>query len=135
MSILGHGLVITGDIFGEIDLVIRGVVKGSIFLQNSELHIDQTGYVEGQIRADKIVIAGEVFGDVTAETTLQLTPTSKVHGNIRTSKLAMAEEAYFNGGLTIQEPAPVELEIQDFHALSEDDYSKLRRWRMRNNID
>ncbi len=83
----------------------------------------------------KILIAGEVMGDVTAETLLQLAATAKVKGNLRTAKLAMAEQSLFSGGLVIQEPDPVELGIQDFKALTEDDYAKLRRWRMRNNIE
>jgi hypothetical protein len=47
----------------------------------------------------------------------------------------MADEAYFSGKLTIQEPEPVELQIRDYKALTEDDYTKLRRWRMRNRVD
>ena len=73
MSVVEHGLVVTGDIFGEVNLTIKGVVKGSIFLQNGNLNIEQSGYVEGEIRAENIIIAGEVVGDVTAETILQLT--------------------------------------------------------------
>ena len=135
MSVVEHGLIVTGDIFGEVSLIVRGVVKGSVFLQNGNLNIEQSGYIEGEVRADKIIIAGEVMGDITAETLLQLTSTARVHGNIRTAKLSMDNEAFFSGGLTIQEPEPVELEIRDFKALTEDDYTRLRRWRMRNRID
>lgn len=135
MSVVEHGLVITGDVFGEINLTVKGVVKGSIFLQNSNLSIEQSGYVEGEVRAEKIIIAGEVLGDITAETLLQLTPTAKVQGNIRAAKLTMADEAIFSGGINIQEPEPVELEIRDYKALTEDDYTRLRRWRMRNKIE
>lgn len=135
MSVVEHGLVVAGDIFGETDLTIKGVVKGSVYLQNANLSIEQSGYVEGEVRADKIIISGEVMGDVTAETLLQLTSTAKVKGNLRTAKLSMAEQSLFSGGLVIQEPDPVELGIRDFKALTEDDYAKLRRWRMRNNIE
>ena len=135
MSVVEHGLVVTGDIFGETNLTIKGVVKGSVYLQNGNLTIEQSGFVEGEVRAERITIAGEVLGDVTAEALLQLTPTAKVQGNIRTSKLAMSDEAVFSGGLTIQEPDPVELGIRDFKALTEDDYTRLRRWRMRNNVE
>ncbi len=135
MSVVEHGLIVTGDIFGEVNLTVKGVVKGSIFLQNSNLSIEQSAYVEGEIRAEKITIAGEVFGDVTAEALLHLTSTAKVQGNIRAAKLTMADEACFTGGLNIQEPEPVELEIRDFKTMTEDDYTRLRRWRMRNKIE
>ena len=135
MSIVEQGLVVSGDIFGEVDLTVRGIIRGSVFLQNANLHIDQSGYVQGEIRADKIIIAGEVLGDVIAESGLQVASTAIIHGNIRTAKLAMAENAKFSGGLDIREPEPVELEIRDFKTLSEEDYSKLRRWRMQNHIE
>lgn len=106
-SVVEQGLVVTGDIFGEVDLTVRGIVRGSILLQNANVFIEQSGYIQGEVRADKIVVAGEVLGDITAETALQVTATAKVRGNIRASKLAMADEAFFSGGLEIQEPEPV----------------------------
>ena len=135
MSVVEHGIVVSGDIFGEVDLTVRGIIRGSVLLQNANLYIDQSGYVQGEIRADKIVIAGEVVGDVIAETALQIASTAKIHGNIRTAKLAMSENAHFSGGLDIREPEPVELEIRDFKTLTEEDYTKLRRWRMQNHIE
>jgi cytoskeletal protein CcmA (bactofilin family) len=135
MSVIEHGVVVSGDIFGEVSLILKGAVTGSIFLQNADLTIEETGYVEGEVRAEKIIVSGEVLGNVTAESLLELTPTAKIRGNIRTAKLSMAEQAIFSGGLTIQEPEPVELEIRDFKSMSEDDYAKLRRWRMRYNIE
>lgn len=135
MSVVEHGIVVSGDIFGEVDLTVRGIIRGSVLLQNANLYIDQSGYVQGEIRADKIVIAGEVVGDVIAETGLQVAATAKIQGNIRTSKLAMAENAQFSGGLDIREPEPVELEIRDFKTITEDDYAKLRRWRMQNHVE
>ena len=135
MSVVDHGLVIAGDIFGEVDLTIKGVVKGSIFLQNANVTIDQTGFVEGEVRAEKVIVSGEVVGDATAEVLLQLMPTAKIRGNLRTAKLAMADQAMFSGGLMIQEPDPVELEIRDFKQLNEEDYAKLHRWRMTKKIE
>lgn len=135
MSIVDQGLVVTGDIFGEDSLTIKGVVKGSIYLQKGEVNIEQSGYVEGEILAEKIVIAGEILGHITALSSLHLMSTSKVLGSIKATKIAMADGAFFSGGLEIREPEPVELDIQDFKALSEDDYEKLRKWRVRNKIE
>ncbi len=135
MSFVDQGLAVTGDIFGEDSLTVKGIVKGSIFLQNASLTIEQSGYVEGEILANNIVIAGEILGNITAITSLQLTSTSKILGNIQTAKIAMEEGAFFSGELEIREPEPFELDIQDFKALSEEEYEKLRRWRVRNNID
>lgn len=135
MSSIDQGLVVIGDIFGEDNLVIKGIVKGSVFLQNKNLQIDATGHVEGEVRAEKIVVAGDVLGDITAEAFLQLMSTAKVTGDIRTAKLGMEDGSSFTGGLSIQEPESVELEVRDYKQLSEEDYEKLRKWRMRNHVE
>ncbi len=135
MSVVEHGLVVNGDILGEDSVVVKGIVAGSIFLQHADLSIEETGYVEGEIRAENVKIVGEVQGNITAEGLLELKPTAKIQGNIRTAKLSMAEQAFFKGQLTIQEPEPVEREIRDFKSLSEEEYAKLRRWRLRNNVE
>jgi cytoskeletal protein CcmA (bactofilin family) len=135
MSIVDQGLVITGDLFGEDHLTIKGVVKGSIFLPKGDLQIEQSGYIEGEVLANNVMIAGEILGNITALTSLHVTSTSKIVGKIQTSKIAMADGAFFSGTLEIREPEPYELDIQDFKALSEEDYEKLRRWRVRNRIE
>ena len=135
MSTIDEGVVVTGDIFGDTDLTIKGVVKGSIFLQKGSLTVDQSGYMEGEVLADRIVLAGELVGNVTAITSLHLMSTTKMVGNIQTTKIAMADGAFFSGNLEVREPEPVELGIQDFKAMTEEDYEKLRRWRVRNKIE
>ena len=135
MSVIDEGLVVSGDIFGEDNLTVKGVVKGSIFLKDGDVNIEESGYVEGEILANTVTISGEISGNVTAITRLQVMSTSKIFGNIQSAKIAMAEGAFLSGKMDIREPEPVESEIQDFQTLSEEDYEKLRRWRIRNNIE
>jgi cytoskeletal protein CcmA (bactofilin family) len=135
MSIVDQGLIVRGDISGEDDLTVKGVIKGTIVLQKGHLNIDQSGYVEGEILADKVVVAGEILGNIIAINSLYLLSTSKVLGNLQAGKFAMADGASFSGKLEVREPEPVELGIQDFETLSEKDYEKLRRWRLRNKVE
>lgn len=135
MSVVEQGLVISGDIFGEDSLTVKGVVKGSIFLPKGGVQITQSGYVEGEILANQVIITGELLGNLTALTSSELTSTAKVVGNICTAKITMADGAVLFGHLDIREPEPYEAEIQDFSALSEEDYEKLRLWRVRNHVE
>jgi cytoskeletal protein CcmA (bactofilin family) len=73
---------------------------------NFEGEIDATGFLmiaEGavvkarKIRASSIVIGGEVRGDLEAADKLEMLPTAKVHGNVRTSKLRIADGVIFEG--------------------------------------
>jgi cytoskeletal protein CcmA (bactofilin family) len=134
MSVIEQGLVVVGDIVGEDHVTVRGVVKGSIFLQKGAVHVEQTGHVEGEILAENVMVDGEIIGNITALSSLRVAQSSRIHGNLRGAKIAIEEGASFSGAMDIREPEPVELNIQDFKALSEEDYEKLRRWRVRNHL-
>jgi len=135
MSIVEEGLIVSGNVLGEDNLTVKGVVKGTIFLKEGSLSIEESGYVEGEILADTVKVAGKILGNVIAITSLRLLATSKICGNIQAAKIAMEEGAFLSGEMEIREPEPVEADIQSFKSLSEEDYEKLRRWRIRNNVE
>jgi cytoskeletal protein CcmA (bactofilin family) len=135
MSTIDPGLSITGDIVGEDELIVKGTVKGSIFLNKGTLHVEQTGYIEGEIFAENIRFAGEILGNITALMSLHVTNTASILGNLQAAKIAIDDGARFSGGMEIRDLAPCEEEIQDFKPLSEEDYDQLRRWRMRKHIE
>lgn len=135
MSVIDQGLVITGDLFGEDTVTVKGTVKGTIVLQKGDIHIDQTGRVEGGVFAENITVHGEIQGNVTALNTLRITASSKIFGNMKGAKIAVDDGASFSGGIEIREPEAFEMNIQDFTALSEEEYEELRRWRIRNHLE
>ena len=135
MSIIDQGLVVTGDIFGEDTLTIKGTVKGTVVLQKGDVHIEQGGFVEGGVFAENIIVHGEVHGNVTALTSLHITVSSKILGNMKAAKIAIDDGAMFSGGMEIHEPESFEVNVQDFKSLSEEEYEELRRWRIRNQIE
>ncbi len=135
MSIVEEGLIVSGNVLGEDNLTVKGVVKGTIFLKEGSLSIEESGYVEGEILANTVKVAGKILGNVIAITSLRLLATSKICGNIQAATLAMEEGAFLSGEMEIREPEPVEADIQSFKSLSEEDYEKLRRWRIRNNVE
>lgn len=135
MSVIDQGLVITGDVFGEDNVSVKGTVKGTIVLQKGDVHIEQIGFVEGGVFAENVVVQGEIHGNVTALTSLRVTATAKVYGNMKAAKIAIDDGAIFSGGIEIREPEPFEVNIQDFKTLSEEEYEELRRWRLRNHLE
>ena len=64
MSTIDPGLSITGDIVGEDNLIVKGTVKGSIFLNKGTLSVEQTGYIEGEIFAENIRFCNGVSEEV-----------------------------------------------------------------------
>jgi cytoskeletal protein CcmA (bactofilin family) len=134
MSVIEQGLVVNGEIFGNDAVIIKGVVKGSVFLPKGDLQVEQSGLVEGEIIANTVMIAGEIRGNIVAVSRLQVASTAKITGDIQTPTIIMADGAFFCGMLDTRESEPFEKDIEDFSALTEQDYESLRRWRRRKNV-
>jgi cytoskeletal protein CcmA (bactofilin family) len=75
---------------------IDGTFKGKI-LSTGYLIVGERARVRAHIKAHSIVIAGEVKGDVEASERLEMLPTGKIYGNIRTKTLKMADGVIFEG--------------------------------------
>ena len=77
-------------------LKIEGDFKGKI-ISNGHLIVGEDAKIRANIKANSIVIAGEVKGDVEAYDRLEMLPTGKLYGNIKTKKLKMADGVIFEG--------------------------------------
>lgn len=84
---------------------IDGTLKGDITIINVEgyedkhgtVFVNETGKVEGNIKGKRIVIAGEVHGNVTSATQLVLTPTGRVYGDLNYNQLIVLQNAEHEG--------------------------------------
>lgn len=75
---------------------IEGNFKGKI-ISNGYLIIGENAKIRANIKAQSIVIAGEVKGNVEASDRLEMLPSGKLYGNIKTKKLKMADGVIFEG--------------------------------------
>jgi cytoskeletal protein CcmA (bactofilin family) len=84
---------------------IEGEVDGEIIAQDT-LYIGEGATVKAQITGTVIVIHGQVTGDITAKTSLELRAHSRVTGNIAAPSLVINEGAYFEGQCAMGTNAP-----------------------------
>ena len=77
-------------------LKINGKFNGEI-ISEGFLIVGERATVKANIKADSVVIAGEVKGNVEARERLELLSTGKLYGNIKTKKLKMADGVIFEG--------------------------------------
>jgi cytoskeletal protein CcmA (bactofilin family) len=104
-SLLSADLSIEGNVNGEGELQIDGLVKGDVRV--ARLTIGETGHIEGSIYAELVEVRGRVVGAITSKQ-VRLYGTSYVDGDITHEQLAMETGAYFQGrSLKFQRPAPV----------------------------
>lgn len=109
-TIIGPSVKVEGDFKGDGDLVIEGVLIGSL-QTNNNLKIGQNALVEAGIRANNAFISGKVKGNITVKGKLELTGTAVILGNIKAQILSIASGALVKGNLdmpvgniTVDEP-------------------------------
>ena len=103
-SLLSADLTIQGDISGEGELQVDGMIKGDIRV--GRLTIGETGHIEGSIYAEIVEVRGRVVGTITAKQ-VRLYGTSYIDGDITHEQLAIENGAFFQGrSLKFQRPAP-----------------------------
>lgn len=95
-TILSGTTVFNGILKFNTSLKIEGTFKGRI-QSKGHLIIGENAKVRANIKAKSIVISGEVKGDVEAYERLEMLPTGKLYGNIKTKKLKMADGVIFEG--------------------------------------
>lgn len=101
-TIIGQNTQICGDIVFRGGLHIAGKVKGNIRAEDdsdSILILNEDGTIEGEVRVPKVVINGQVSGDVHASDRVELNSHASVEGNVYYNLLEMEMGAAINGNL------------------------------------
>ncbi|AIQ45288.1 cell division protein [Paenibacillus sp. FSL R7-0273] len=103
-SLIGHGGNLEGKVQCDTNLRIEGNFSGEIQCQGT-VTVGEQGTVRSSIKAKAIIIAGKVYGDVTADQRLTMTETGQLHGNIMAGTLSIMEGSVLNGSIATAEPA------------------------------
>lgn len=105
-SVLGSGITVKGGLSGSGGLRIEGALEGDIALRGL-LVIGETGRVTCQeIRANSVVVAGAVRGDITAEK-VEIRSTGRVWGKVVTASFATEEGAFLRGQIRMEEQVDI----------------------------
>lgn len=97
-SVIGGSISVEGEISGDEDLVVHGVVKGRIECAGS-VAIDPSGEVRAEIRAAHVGIAGRVEGDVVAGDKVEIRPGGRAVGDIKAPRILISDGAVFKGNV------------------------------------
>lgn len=109
-SVLGPGVIWKGDLSGSGGVRIEGALEGDITLRGL-LVVGESGRVTCQnIRANIVVIAGVVKGDIFAEK-VEIRATGRVWGNVVTAAFATEEGAFLRGQIRMEEQVDVGLSL------------------------
>jgi cytoskeletal protein CcmA (bactofilin family) len=92
--VVGDGASIVGTLNVPGDIVVEGIIDGEV--RCNALVIEANGLIEGTIVAEKVVVYGEVSGEIYARELLLRTGCA-VEGQIHHCKLVLEEGCYFEG--------------------------------------
>lgn len=106
-SLIGHGGTLEGKVHCDTNLRIEGNFSGEILCQGT-VTVGEQGTVHSSIKAQEIIIAGKVFGNVTADQKLIMTGTGQLHGNIAAGSLNIMEGSVLNGSVAMAEQPATE---------------------------
>jgi cytoskeletal protein CcmA (bactofilin family) len=75
---------------------IDGRVFGTV-LASGAVWIGETACVQARIEAEEVVVAGEVRGTVTARRRADLLASARLHGELHTPRLTLADGCFLEG--------------------------------------
>ena len=95
-SLIAADITIEGKIEGTGSVRIAGKFKGDVNVQG-DLNIEVGAKLTGGVRADKVVIAGELEGNIENASRVELLPTGVVVGDVKSGSLTVAAGARMRG--------------------------------------
>jgi len=100
VSVFGASLVFKGELSANEEIIIEGIVEGTIAHHKKTVTVGKQGRVNALIHARSVKIHGRVDGDIHGDEIVIMTDGAEVNGNIYCPRIMMEAGALFNG--TIQ---------------------------------
>ena len=113
-SLLGADTVVTGRLSFNAPTRIDGTLRGEV-RATELLVIGEGGFVDGTVRAQKLVVLGKMRGDVRGADQVEIGPGGQLTGTIETRSLVVQEGGQLDGDCRIQ---PARSNVVELHPSS-----------------
>ena len=100
-SIIGDDTQIKGEIITKGSIRMGGEFEGKIQAHGDVL-IGEGSHVTGTVAGAKVIVSGDVNGNISANGGLEITKTGKGFGDIVSDKLIVDEGAIYKGKVTLE---------------------------------
>ncbi len=108
-SVLGPGIIWTGNLGGKGGIRIEGTFEGEIALRGLVV-IGETGRVTcPEVKANNVIVAGLLKGNVLTEK-LEIRSTGRVWGDVVTTAFSTEEGAFLRGQVRMEETLEINLD-------------------------
>lgn len=99
-AFIGEGTTFKGNLSFQGTVRVDGRFDGEIFTKDT-LVVGKTAEIKADIHAGALAVGGTVHGNITAEKKIELHSGARLHGNISTPSLVIAEGVIFEGSCTM----------------------------------
>jgi len=96
-----EGISVVGDVKGSHNLYLNGSFEGTIDL-TALLLVGKTGKLKGEVKANYVIIEGEVEGKVIAKERVEVLDDGRYKGEILTPSVMISQKAFFDGVVKMQ---------------------------------
>ncbi len=94
---LPANVTITGDLNADEDVVIDGIVTGTIDMPNHALTVGPHATVDARVFARDVTLHGQVKGKLTALEIIDIRDSARVSGELAAPSVALADGAFVQG--------------------------------------
>lgn len=95
-SVIASDLTIEGKIQGAGHVRIAGRFKGDVDVKG-DLTVEQGAKLDGGVKADKVIVAGELDGNIHSANRVELLATCAMNGDIKAETLTVASGSRLRG--------------------------------------
>lgn len=114
-AVIGSKITFKGELSGDEDLLIQGIVEGTVSLKGNQLTVGKLGKVKANLSAKNIIVDGNVEGDLIAEDHIAINASSVVKGNIIAERVTLEDGAKFRGSIDMDTDTPLSSKPQGFN--------------------
>ena len=100
-NVLSANLRIKGEISGNEDLLVEGIVEGPIQLEDGMLTVGATGKITSNVVAREVIIYGEVRGNLAARDRVEIKKGGSMVGDLTTTRITIEDGATVKGSIEI----------------------------------
>jgi cytoskeletal protein CcmA (bactofilin family) len=97
-SVVGAGLIIEGEFTSDEPVLVDGTVKGTLSTSEA-VSIGADGVVEADVQGLSVSIAGQLTGNVTASSRVDIQAGGRLVGDVKANRLTIADGASFRGNV------------------------------------
>lgn len=95
-TLINEGCKISGVITGKGDYQVSGEIDGDCEVDGT-VSLTRTGYWNGTINANHVIISGHVEGDIVAAGNVEVSNSARIMGTVTGEAIAVAEGAVVEG--------------------------------------